>query len=76
MSQLSLTITHKRVCHFLGAYCEQAFQRLKDFLTAAPVLAYPQFQDGASVFSLHTDASDEGLGTVLDQDGQVVVYAS
>ena len=55
---------------------EQAFQRLKDLLTTAPVLAYPQFQDDANTFILHTDASEGGLGAVLEQDGRVVAYAS
>ena len=58
------------------AECEQAFQRLKDLLTTAPVLVYPQFQDDASAFILHTDASEGGLGAVLEQDGWVVAYAS
>ena len=49
---------------------------MKDLLTTAPVLAYPQFQDGASAFILHTDASDRGLGAVLEQDGRVVAYTS
>lgn len=48
------------------------FPALKDLLTTAPVLAYPQFEDGASAFILHTDASD----AVLEQDGRVVAYAS
>ena len=56
--------------------CQQAFQGLKDALTTAPVLAYPQFNADAKPFILHTDASDNGVGTVLEQDGQVVAYAS
>ena len=37
------------------------FQRLKDLLITAPVLAYPQFQDGASAFILYTDASNSAV---------------
>ncbi len=40
------------------------FDRLKDLLT--PVLAYPNL---ANRFVLHTDASGEGLGAVLEQEG-------
>ena len=49
---------------------------MKDLLTTSPVLAYPQFQDEASAFILHTDASERGLGALLEQDGCVVAYAS
>ena len=58
--------------------CKMAFVKLKQALTQAPVLAYPNFQE---VFLLETDASGVGLGAVLSQrqsDGTVrpVVYAS
>ena len=49
---------------------------MKDSLTSAPVLAYPRFHSNVSPFVLHTDASDQGLGAVLEQDGRVVAYAS
>ena len=58
----------------------EAFDKLKQLLTTAPVLAYPQF--GAnSEFILETDASISGLGAVLGQkqeDGHVypIAYAS
>lgn len=57
--------------------CESAFQALKEKLTTAPVLCFPDYN---LPFILQTDASGEGLGAVLAQvqDGQerVVAYAS
>lgn len=58
--------------------CEDAFQHLKQLLTEAPVLAFPDF---ARDFILETDASGVGVGAVLAQkqeDGTVrpVAYAS
>ncbi len=61
--------------------CEGAFRTLKAPLISAPVLAYPT-QEGH--FTLSTDASDVGIGAVLELDqeegGQVVkrviAYAS
>ena len=44
--------------------CEEAFKTLKNKLTTAPVLAYPEF---GALFILDTDASDVGLGAVLSQ---------
>ena len=58
--------------------CEVSFTKLKDLLTTAPVLAFPDFR---KPFILETDASGVGLGAVLAQkqeDGSVrpVAYAS
>ena len=53
--------------------CEQGFQKLKDCLTTAPVLALPTDQGGMIVYC---DASRVGLGCVLMQNGKVIAYAS
>ena len=54
--------------------CQTAFDKLKDALTQAPILAYPDF---SLEFTLATDASDHGLGYVLGQiqNGREVVIA-
>ena len=54
--------------------CQQSFDKLKDLLTSAPILAYPDYN---KPFLLETDASEEGLGAVLsqEQDGKVKVIA-
>ena len=53
--------------------CERSFQELKERLTTAPVFTIPQGSDG---FALYCDASKQGLGAVLMQNGKVVAYAS
>ena len=53
--------------------CETSFQELKERLTSAPILTLPNGKDG---FVVYTDASRMGLGCVLMQNGQVIVYAS
>jgi hypothetical protein len=52
---------------------EEAFQLQKTKLTTAPVLALP---DTSKEFVIYCDASLQGLGCVLMQDGHVVAYAS
>jgi hypothetical protein len=53
--------------------CEASFQELKNRLTTAPVLVMPNME---KPFSIYCDASGQGLGCVLMQDGHVVAYAS
>lgn len=59
------------------ADCEHAFQALKERLTTAPVLGYPDY---SLPFILQTDASGEGLGAVLVQvqggAERVIAFAS
>jgi hypothetical protein len=53
--------------------CEASFQELKKRLTTAPVLVMPDME---KLFSIYCDASGQGLGCVLMQDGHVVAYVS
>jgi hypothetical protein len=53
--------------------CEVSFQELKERLTTTSVLVMP---DIGKSFSIYCDASRQGLGCVLMQDGHVVAYAS
>jgi hypothetical protein len=53
--------------------CRASFQELKKRLTSAPVLVLP---DLTKKFDIYCDASRQGLGCVLMQEGQVVSYAS
>jgi hypothetical protein len=53
--------------------CEASFQELKKRLVSAPVLCLPDIQKD---FQVHCDASRQGLGSVLMQNGKVVSYAS
>ena len=53
--------------------CEKTFQLLKEKLTTAPVLVLPT--EGVE-FEVYSDASKNGLGCVLMQDGKVIAYVS
>jgi ribonuclease HI len=53
--------------------CEKSFQELKRRLTTAPVLTLLDIQQD---FVVYCDASRQGLGCFLMQDGKVVAYAS
>jgi hypothetical protein len=52
---------------------QSSFEELKKRLTSALVLILP---DITKMFSIYCDASWQGLGCVLMQEGQVVCYAS
>jgi hypothetical protein len=56
--------------------CTTAFNTLRTKLGEAPVLTYPRFSESAAPFTVFTDASDIGLGAILEQDGHVIAYAS
>ena len=53
--------------------CQESFEELKKRLTSALVLILP---DLTKSFSIYCDASRQGLGGVLMQEGRVVAYAS
>ena len=53
--------------------CQASFEKLKTFLTKAPVLTQPTYNKEYVIFS---NASLNGLGCVLMQEGKVVAYAS
>ena len=69
-------LTKKDVSFSWNSVCTQAFSQLKDKLTQAPILAFPQFTADAPPFLLQTDASAVGLGAVLEQGGRVIAYTS
>lgn len=52
---------------------EASFQTLKTTLMTAPVLALPDF---SKTYVLEIDASDKGIGAVLQQDGHPLAYVS
>jgi len=51
----------------------EAFRKLKQTLSQAPVLALPNF---SKTFVLETDASSTGIGAILSQDGHPITYFS
>jgi hypothetical protein len=57
----------------VDANCEARFLELKKQLTIAPVLVMPSME---KPFLIFCDASGQGLGCVLIQDGTMVAYAS
>ena len=68
----------EKICDFQWSdQCAEAFRKLKQRLSQALILAFPDF---TKTFVLDTDTSNDGIGAVLSQenDGRetVVVYAS
>jgi hypothetical protein len=52
---------------------QSSFEELKKRLTTTPVLVMPDLQRS---FDIYCDASRQGLGCVLMQEGHVIAYAS
>ena len=77
----ALTRKNKQTGRFVTfewtSQCEEAFQELKKLLTTAPILRHP---DLTKPFFLWTDASEVGLGAVLEQkengERHPIAYAS
>ncbi|WMV41510.1 hypothetical protein MTR67_034895, partial [Solanum verrucosum] len=53
--------------------CQESFETLKSLLTQAPILSLPI--EGKE-YVVYSDASHNGLGCVLMQEGKVISYAS
>ena len=66
-------LTRKNVPFVWDEKCQASFEELKRRLTSAPVLVLPNGNDGLVIYC---DASKEGLGCVLMQNGKVIAYAS
>jgi hypothetical protein len=52
--------------------CDGAFTALKKWLTTSPVLTQP---DITKLFDVYCNASSNGLGSVLMQEGRVISYS-
>src|SRR6266542_1348802 len=61
-----INLLAKDVSYVWGQEQQQAFDRLKQIINSVPVLVHPDFN---RPFILYTDASKEGLGAILAQEG-------
>nr|GEY57050.1 putative reverse transcriptase domain-containing protein [Tanacetum cinerariifolium] len=66
-------LTQKNKTYVWGDKQDEAFCILKEKLCNAPVLALP---DGPNDYVVYCDASKQGFGYVLMQQGKVIAYAS
>lgn len=70
----ALTNLLKKGQPFVWTYeTQEAFEALKEALVSAPVLALPNF---SKPFVIDTDASDKGIGDVLQHDGHPIAFIS
>jgi len=66
-------LTEKNARYVWTEECKEGFQELKWRLVTTPILTLPSDSGG---FMIYSDASKNGLGCVLMQQGKVVAYAS
>jgi hypothetical protein len=66
-------VLKKGVKFVCSEVCDKAFQKLREHLTSAPVLAQP---DNSKPYEVYCDASGTSLGCVLMQENRVIAYAS
>ena len=66
-------LLQKNVKYEWSEKCQRSFEKLKVFLTEDPVLTQPTC---GKEYVIYSDASLNGLGCVLMQEGKVVAYAS
>ena len=53
--------------------CTKAFQKMKALISKETILNYPDF---SKYFTIHTDALDAQLGTVITQEGKPLSFYS
>ena len=66
-------LLQKNVKYEWSEKCQRSFEKIKAFLTEAPMLTQPTC---GKEYVIYSDASLNGLGCVLMQEGKVVAYAS
>ncbi|XP_075483634.1 uncharacterized protein LOC142523788 [Primulina tabacum] len=66
-------LTQKNSKFIWNENCEKSFQTLKEKLASTPVSILPEENKD---FTIYSDASEDGLGCVLKQEGRVIAYAS
>lgn len=66
-------LTKKEVPFVWASSQQKAFEKVKQMVTEAPVLA---FYDQHKELTLENDACEHGLGSVLMQEGHPIAYAS
>lgn len=62
-----LTILLRKGCFKWSEEVDEAFTKLKQEITTTPILAMPDFTEP---FIIETDASGDGIGAVLSQQGR------
>ena len=66
------TLLKKNTFYQWNQACQWSFEKLKETLTTAPILALPIGNGG---FTVYTNTSGQRLGYVLIQIGRVIAYA-